>query len=194
MRRLLILAVLAASVAGARVVSVQHNAPAAEAACAGNRDGGKCDVIWVTYSVESLGADKTKVNCPKGSSAARECYAGYEDSKGTSTGWGTPATTALVPKTPAGPVEIGGVSYGTGPADARAWTGAKVQGAGAGSVAVGGGRNASNDPFACVTLYGGDETDGHRISAGLNDAGIADDRSDYDTDAQFCGEFFRGLV
>lgn len=190
---------LVASLGGSAITLVQHSAQAGEVACVGERrPDGKCDIVWLNYSVESRKTasydDGKRVNCPKATTTQPECYQRYEDTKSASSNWGSSATTPLVPKTSAGPLEFGGVFYGLTGRDARAWTGLRVTGLGSGSIATGAGRNGSEDPFACFTIYGNDETPDHSISGALADAGLSDDRSDYDTDVQFCGEFLRGIV
>ena len=194
----LMLAALAASMFGGGTRLVQHNAPAGEAACAGARSGGKCDLVWLNYSVESRYDDRSKVNCPSAapttSNPNPRCYESWQDSKRASSGWGTTADKVLVPAAALPGFQFGGVTYGTGAADARIWTGLSVAGGGDGSAAVGAGRNASNDPFLCVTAYGRDGTDGRRIGGLLNQLGISDDTSDDDSDAQLCGEILRGVL
>lgn len=195
MRRMvtgLMLAVVAGALAQGGMVLVEHDTPASTIACAGAQSGGKCDLVWVNYSVETLQADKAKANCPRTSG---ECYQSYEDPRSTSAGWGSPASTPLVPKTTLGPLTVAVSTTSVSQTnDVRAWGGIRADDGGSGAVAAGGGRNASNDPYACLTAYGNDETDGSVISNGLADATISDDRSDHDTDAQVCGELLRGVL
>jgi len=189
--------VAAAFSGGARLV--EHNHAAANAVCLGNQTAdGKCDAAWVNYSVESRknasGDDSKMANCPKATSTQQECYQRYDDSRQTSSNWGSPANTPVDGGTTLGPLQYGGLFYGGGSTDVRVWTGVRVIGEGSGSVAVGAGQNKSGHLYECATLYGGDETSDHSISKNLNDAGISDDRSDYETDGQVCGELVRGVL
>ncbi len=188
----LMLALIAGALAGNEIVLVEHDTPAGTIACVGAESGGKCDLVWLNYSVETLQADRTKVNCPRTSG---ECYQSSDDARSTSSGWGTGASSDVVPGIVAGPLSVGlATSPTTSTNSVRIWTGIRAQGGGSGAVAVGAGRNAASDPFGCLTLYGADGTDGHVIAGGLASSGISDDATDYDTDAQFCGELLRGVV
>ncbi|HVL33247.1 MAG TPA: hypothetical protein VM600_06660, partial [Actinomycetota bacterium] len=122
MNRVACLMVLAACLATAGSdTTVQHQAPAAELLCVGNRVGNKCDIVWLNYSVESRAtppgqpSEHEKVNCPRGTSTQPECCRSAEDVRGSSAGWGSAAGTTLAPRTTVGPVDLLGVAYGSAP-------------------------------------------------------------------------------
>lgn len=177
---------------------IEHTHPAANAVCLGSGSAStKCDLVWMNYSVESRKTasadDSYYANCPHATATKPECYQSYSDAKDSSSNWGTGATNALVPFTTAGPLTTG-IYYGTGSADGRIFVGIRFDGAGSGAVAAGAGRNRTSDPYECVTLYGNDETPGHVIAGALSSTGISDDKTDYDTDGQVCGEYLRGVL
>lgn len=193
-KRILLAAVLAGLLTAGGSVLAQHEQGAGEVACVGERHGGRCDVVWATYSVESRNADRGTTNCPKGTTSKPECYRDYRDSRDSEAEWGPGATEQRIGETSAGPVTFGGLyDSGIGQPSGRLWTGVAVAGLGQGSVAAGGAIDAEDRTvYGCLIFYGADDTDGHVIATQTN-ALQGHDNDDFDTDVSFCGVLLNGV-